>query len=285
MRLSPTTFEELRRLIHGLCGLVLGPDKAYLIHHRLEPLMRQQGIPSFEDLCVRLRQLDSSQLRDALVEAITTRETSFFRDRHVFDGFRRHALPQILNGGAGERGNAPPLRLWSAGVSTGQEAFSLAILLYEHAASISAARTTWSVVASDISASALELAQRAEYRLAELRRGLTPEEVSRHFEPHGAHWRVRQPIRQLVEFRRANLMQPFQGLGMFDAIFCRNVLIYFDEAARRAICRQFETMLPAGGWLVLGTAENLYGISDAFVSVPCGEALLYRKRPSASVRN
>jgi chemotaxis protein methyltransferase CheR len=193
-------------------------------------------------------------------------------------------LPEILGRKPGERGHAPTVRLWSAGVSTGQEAFSLAMLLHEHAASLGAARTTWSVVASDISASALEIAQRAEYRTAELRRGLTPEEVSRHFEPQGAHWRVRQPIRQRVEFRRANLMQPFQGLGTFDAIFCRNVLIYFDELARRAICRQFEAMLPPGGWLVLGTAENLYGISDAFVSVRCGEALLYRKRAAASAR-
>lgn len=279
MRLSPTTFEELGQSIHSLCGLVLGPDKTYLIHHRLEPLMRQQGITSFEGLCIRLRQADSAVLRDALVEAITTRETSFFRDRHVFDAFRREALPAALGRQAGERGRAPALRAWCAGVSTGQEAYSLAMLLHGYAARPGAA---WSVLASDISASALEIARRAAYRLADLRRGLTPAEVHRHFEPWGALWRVRPPIRKQVEFRRTNLIQPFQGLGSFDAIFCRNVLIYFDERARRAICHQFASMLPPGGWLVLGAAENLYGISNAFESVRCGGATLYRKRPAAS---
>jgi chemotaxis protein methyltransferase CheR len=281
MKLSTATFEELSRLIHGFCGLVLGPGKNYLIHHRLEPLVRQQGMQSFEELCAVLRQGSTAVLRDAIVEAITTRETSFFRDRYVFETFRRHVLPEIIERRQASPGSLAKIRLWSAGVSTGQEAYSIAMMLHQHVmdAPPGATRPDFSILASDISSAALDIAQRAEYGFSEVRRGLTSNEIERYFEKHGPRWRVREPIRNLVQFRPINLIHPFQCLGYFDAIFCRNVLIYFDEPTRRVICRQFEAMVPDGGWLVLGTAENLYGISEVFVSVRQGESLIYRKTP------
>lgn len=266
-------------MIQGLCGLVLGPDKAYLIHHRLAPLVQKHGLKSFEDLCAALRQGNTAVLREAIVDAITTRETSFFRDRHVFETFRRHILPEIVERKRAGAGSTAKIRIWTVGVSTGQEAYSIAMVLHEYATniSLSAPRCDFSVLASDISARALDVAQRAEYGLAEIRRGLSAGEIDRYFERHGPRWRVRDLIRRLVEFCPINLIHPFQSLGTFDAIFCRNVLIYFDESTRRNICRQFEAMLPHAGWLVLGTAENLYGISEAFSSVRQGESLIYRK--------
>jgi chemotaxis protein methyltransferase CheR len=138
------------------------------------------------------------------------------------------------------------------------------------------------LLATDVSARVLAVAAAGEYARREVARGLTPGQVARYFVPRGPRWVVRDEVRRLVEFRRVNLVRPLAGLGTFDGIFCRNVLIYFDEATRRRVCGQLDALLDAGGWLVLGAAENLYGISDRFEAVPLGATLVYRKRGGAS---
>jgi chemotaxis protein methyltransferase CheR len=274
MDLPRPVFDELRRLIQGLCGITLSEDKAYLIRHRLEPVVRDNGLAGFDELARRLREPGGAALQDGVVEAITTGETAFFRDGHPFEAFRRHVLPDL--GANGRRA-----RLWCAAAATGQEAYSVAMMVAEF---VEASRGrgsdtgTFAVLATDVSARALAAARRGEYTPQEVARGLSAVQLARHFEQRGERWAVRESVRRLVEFRRANLVQPFAGLGTFDAIFCRNVLIYFDDETRRRVCSQLHAALADGGWLVLGSAENLYGISEGFESVRLGETLLYRRR-------
>jgi chemotaxis protein methyltransferase CheR len=283
MHLSRETFDDLRRLIHRLCGLVLGEDRAYLVRHRLGPLARATGCKSFEELRDRLRGPAGAALRDQVVEAITTAETSFFRDGHPFEAFSRHILPDLA-----ARARLRPVqaaarpRVWCAGCSTGQEPYSLAMLVHEYLRAHPALGPRAGdsrVLASDVSARVLAEAAAGSYAKREVARGLTPAQVARYFVPHGRGWVLRDEVRRLVEFRRINLLEPPAGLGPFDAVFCRNVLIYFDEATRRRVCGAIEAVLADCGWLVLGAAENLYGISDRFLSVGLEGSLVYRKLP------
>jgi chemotaxis protein methyltransferase CheR len=275
MDLPRPIFDELRRLIRGLCGVVLSEDKAYLIRHRLEPVVRDHRLSGFEELARRLRDPGGAALRDAVVEAITTGETAFFRDGRPFEAFRRHVLPDL----AARRRR---VRLWCAGVATGQEAYSVAMTVAEFAEANrgrGAGEGTFSILATDVSARALAVARAGEYTRQDAARGLSAAQLARHFEPRGQRWVVREPLRRLVEFRLANLMQPFAALGTFDAIFCRNVLIYFDDDTRRRVCAGLRAALAGGGWLLLGSAENLFGIADGLEPVRLGDALFYRRPP------
>lgn len=276
MHLTQATFEELSLLSHRLCGLTLGAEKTYLVRHRLEPLIRARGLASFEDLCLALRQGGRTDLHDEIVEALTTRETSFFRDQHPFEAFRQDILPRLAPEG---RRPSSRVRIWSAASSTGQEPYSLAMLVYDWVR-LNTGRglqlNDFSILATDISATALRAATVGVYPLRDVARGLTPTQQSRYGEPVAEGWRVAEPIRRLVEFRRFNLMESFAALGCFDVIFCRNVLIYFDEPTRRRLVEQMRAMLPPHGCLILGAAENLYGISASFESRRVGDTLVYR---------
>jgi chemotaxis protein methyltransferase CheR len=275
MDLPGPVFDDLRATIQALCGVVLSREKAYLIRHRLEPVVRDNRLAGFEELARRLREPGGAALRDAVVEAITTGETAFFRDGHPFDAFRRHVLPDLASRGR-------RVRLWCAAAATGQEAYSVAMTVAEFAEAgrgRGAGEGTFSVLATDVSARALAVARAGEYTRQEVARGLSAAQLARHFESRGERWAVRPSVRRLVEFRRANLVQPFAGLGTFDAIFCRNVLIYFDDDTRRRVCAQLHAALAEGGWLLLGSAENLYGIAEGFDSVRLGDSLIYRRTP------
>lgn len=279
MELSPATFEQLRRTIHGLCGLVVTPDKEYLIRDRLGPLLVDRGWKSFEELCLRLQAGGDERCVEAVIDAVTTRETSFFRDPHVYQALLTELFPRLV---AELQPPGRPIRIWSAGTANGQEAYSLAILAQEYVqatAPVSGRLPGFSILASDISAAALRVAQAGQYEARDLARGISESRKARYFDPAGTAFRVRPALRKLVEFRQVNLCQPLAGLGMFDLICCRNVLIYFDVVARQRICQQFHGALRDGGWLLLGTAENLYGIATNFESVKLGEALVYRKVP------
>jgi chemotaxis protein methyltransferase CheR len=282
MHLSRQTYDELRQVIHRLCGLVLGEDKAYLVRHRLGPLARARGCNSFEEFGERLRRPGSGALRDEVVEAITTAETSFFRDGHPFDAFRGHLLPEVIERGRKRLvAGRPRVRLWSVACSTGQEPYSLAMVLQDFLRAGRAAgleEQDFRILATDVSARVLAVAAAGEYSRREVARGLTPGQVERYFTPRGRGFAVREEVRRLVEFRRVNLVQSLAGLGTFDGILCRNVLIYFDEATRRRVSEQLAALLDDGGWLVLGAAENLYGISERFETLAVGTTLVYRKR-------
>ena len=280
MELSRETFQELTQRIHRLCGLVIGPDKMYLVRHRLEPVIRSHGLEGFEDLLQRLRAREGSQLHDTIVEAITTQETSFFRDPGLFKALREQVLPErvaMLRHAGGKRHR---IRMWSAASSTGQEAYSLAMLVQdfiEADGSQDVQEHQFTILASDISADALETAKAARYSRSAVARGLSEEQLRCHFHQRGDRWILSEPVRRLVRFRRFNLLHSPAALGAFDLILCRNVLIYFDEPTRRRICGAFYEILHDGGWLALGAAESLYGMDDRLETVQVGRMMLYRK--------
>lgn len=280
MELSRQTFQELAQRIHRLCGLVIGQDKMYLVRHRLEPVIRSQGLDGFEHLLQRLRAREGSQLHDAIVEAITTQETSFFRDHGLFQAIEKHVLPECVTLLTRLGGKRQRIRLWSAASSTGQEAYSLAMLVRDFVQADSSRgldENRFNILASDISAEALEAAKTGRYSRSEVARGLSEERLRRHFHPQGDCWILNESVRRLVQFRQFNLLHSPAELGPFDLILCRNVLIYFDAPTRKRICRALYGNLHDGGWLALGAAESLYGIDDRLEAVKIGRMMLYRK--------
>lgn len=282
MELSRQTFEELALLIRRLCGLAIGADKMYLVRHRLEPVIHDHGLDGFADLLDRLQTRPGSRLHDLIIEAITTKETSFFRDAALFQAIEQRVLPECAQRLKDPAARRQRIRFWSAAASSGQEAYSLAMLVREAAEAAGPSgpqEGQFTILGSDISAAAIETAKAARYCRAELDRGLSGDRVRRHFCRRGDHWSLSEPVRRLVHWRRFNLLDSPAGLGPFDLILCRNVLIYFDAPTRKRICQGFHGILQDSGWLALGAAESLYGVDDRFEAVRTGRALLYRKLP------
>jgi len=281
MQLTTPVYNELRSIIQRLCGLALSEDKAYLVRHRLEPVIQRFGCNDFQGLIERLRGFPDLALADAVVDAITTKETSFFRDGHPFEVLRQHILPE-LDHAAQQRllqGVKPSIRFWSAASSTGQEAYTLAILIHDYCARTGSAvsLTHFSILASDISSEALRLARAGVYSARDLQRGLSESAIQRFFVPHGSDYKVLPALRQLIDFRRLNLLSLPPALGMFDVILCRNVLIYFDEPSRRRICEALYRCLLPGGYLIVGAAESLYWITDLFTTQRLDQTTVYRR--------
>lgn len=281
--LAKETQADISRWIFKESGVVLGPDKAYLLEHRLGGLLKDYALPSYEALRDRL--LDGRQpgLAERVVEAIVTHETSFFRDRHPFEALKTSLLAAARQRWLADRAASllppRPIRLWSAACSTGQEPVSLAITVLEWLRSGMAADlrpSDFLVVATDISARILKQAREGRFTTAELDRGMSAELRARYFTAEGSAWVVSPEVSRLIDYRRLNFADPVPAAaGMFDIIFCRNVLIYFDEALKRRVVDEFSRSLPAGGILVLGSAESLYGISDRFQSVTLGGSPVY----------
>jgi chemotaxis protein methyltransferase CheR len=275
--LPHATFERLTRQIRGLCGLALSSEKTYLVHHRLGPVVKRFRLRSYEELCDRLAAPPPSPLHEQVVEAITTHETSFFRDGHPFEALAQVLLPEMLEAARRRRlalGVRPFARIWCAGASTGQEAYSVALLLKERAGNEAA---DCAILATDISAPLIAEARAGVYSEREVLRAVPERLRTRYFEKHGARLQVCEAVRRLVEFRRGSLLDGVRELGLFDLILCRNVLMYFDEETRRRLCGHFGEMLRPGGVLLLGSAENLYGMDEGFVSERHGPTIFYRK--------
>lgn len=274
--LSPQTHQQLATYIHGLCGILLGPEKTYLIEQRLGGLLPRLGCPDYEALA-RLLHSPSGQtppVRNTILSAITTNETSFFRDGAPFAMFASELLPPLLR-------QAPaPIRIWSAACSSGQEPYSIAITILE------ALRTSprpsiqpgqVRILATDISPQALARAAQGSYAGIDITRGLTTELRDRYFTPtDNGQWTVARSLREMIEFRPINLMEDFTRLGYFHVIFCRNVLIYFSEENKKRILRQMHGMLPGHGSLLLGSAENMYNLNSGFESVHTPLGMYYK---------
>jgi len=279
MQLSPQTLEKLIRLIRQWTGLALTPDKEYLIRHRLAPVVRSCGFSGYDELLLRLQAADATRIQDAVVEAITTKETSFFRDPWLFDALLRHVLPDLVARHKHLQGALRTVRICSAGASTGQEAYSLAMLVQEFQDSRTADSkdVPFNITAFDISAEAIDAAKIGLYSESEINRGLSESRLRKFLRPEGIGYRMTEALRRLIQFRTFNLLRPLSALGTFDLILCRNVLIYFDPATRTQVCQSFAAALRDGGWLALGSAESLYESGAHFDPVRLGRALLYRK--------
>ncbi len=256
MRVSD--FEFYRELLASKSGLVLTPDKSYLLDSRLTPVAKKWGYPSLEALTMALRGVADKDLMIDVVEAMTTNETSFFRDKNPFRLFEEYVLPYLTRHRAGSR----QFKIWCAASSSGQEPYSLAITLQENAASLRGWSTP--IMATDISQEILDQARNGLYTQFEVQRGLPIQMLMKYFKQEGDKWRINEDIRKMVSFQYFNLLENMQTLGQFDVIFCRNVLIYFDEETKRQVLENMACVLKPDGFLVLGGAETVLGITDKY---------------------
>ena len=253
-------FTLLQRFVRDHAGLALEEEKRYLIESRLQPVMRDEKIQSLDVLAQKLLSDPRSDLATLVIEALTINETSFFRDRALFTAFAERLLPALI----AEKKDQRRLRVWCAGCSTGQEPYSLAMLIDEQARDLSG----WQVeiVATDLSASVVENARRGIYSQFEVQRGLPVKMLLRYFTQQGDSWRISDYLRAKISFRAQNLMNVPRDAGKFDIIFCRNVLIYFDVATKRQVLGRLAGALAPAGYLVLGAAERVGGLSDVLRS-------------------
>jgi len=244
------TFDTIRAIVRDNSSIVLEEDKEYLVESRLGPVVRSQGLADVDALCARLAAGRSHDLVDQIVDAMTTNETSFFRDRVPFDVLQKNVLPAVIQDNADRR----RLDIWSAACSTGQEPYSVAMLIADHFPELA----EWDVriFASDLSRTVLERAERGEFRQVEVNRGLPAPQLMRHFSRRGITWRINERLRSRVTFDRVNLMDRWPQLPTFDIVLLRNVLIYFDVADKEQVVRRIADQLRPGGFLFLGGSES-----------------------------
>ncbi|WP_448206595.1 CheR family methyltransferase [Azospirillum sp. sgz302134] len=261
-------FDMFSTLLKQRSGLVLTRDKAYLLESRLMPVARKWNMKGLEELASTVRtRKDEALLRD-ITEAMTTNESSFFRDQKPFDQFKQIVLPKLLTARAAKRS----IRIWSAACSSGQEAYSLAMLLSEESAKLAGWRIE--IVGTDISAEMVERSKSGIYTQFEVQRGLPIQMLVKHFKQQGDKWQISQQLRQMVSFREYNLLSDLSPLGQFDVVFCRNVLIYFDQPTKAKVLEGIARQMPQDGVLYLGGAETVLGITERFKPVE-GQRGLY----------
>ncbi|GBU16154.1 MULTISPECIES: protein-glutamate O-methyltransferase CheR [Methylobacterium] len=254
--MTEAEFEFIRIYLKQRSGLSLTGEKHYLIESRLGPVCRRFRIASLTELVTALKASRDAALEKAVVEAMTTNETFFFRDRAPFDLFRDVLLPEAMQRRAAQR----RLRIWCAASSTGQEPYSLAMMVQEAAPKLAG----WQVdiVATDLSTEVIEKARQGLYSHFEAQRGLPVQLLLKYFAQVGEQWQIAASIRQMVEYRQLNLLNGFEGLGQFDIVFCRNVLIYFDAPTKGDILRRVAAAMNPGASLLLGAAETVIGLTD-----------------------
>jgi len=254
---SPDDFQVLSALLRERSGLALTPDKVYLLESRLGPVARRHALAGLPALVDRIRRQKPEALVREVVEAMTTNESFFFRDVKPFEAFRTQMLPRMIEARRGGRA----LRIWSAAASHGQEAYSLAMLLAEERARLEGWRVE--IVGTDIADGVLERAKAGLYSQFEVQRGLPVRMLAKHFAKEGESWRLAPAIRSMVSFRRFNLLDDLRALGRFDVVFCRNVLIYFDPPTKARVLGAIARQLAPDGFLVLGAAETVLGVTEA----------------------
>ncbi|NVN88823.1 MAG: protein-glutamate O-methyltransferase CheR [Rhodopseudomonas sp.] len=255
--MTPLDYDYLRKLLKERSGLDLSPDKQYLVESRLLPMARRLGLAGIPDLVQKMKGGAEPITKD-VIEAMTTNETFFFRDKVPFDHLREEILPALLQARAARRS----LRIWSAACSTGQEPYSIAMCLKEAGAALTGWRVE--IVATDLSLGVLEKSKSGLFSQFEVQRGLPIQLLMKYFKQAGEVWEINPEIRAMVQFRQLNLLQDFSQLGSFDLIFCRNVLIYFDQPTKSAIFGRLAQRLESDGYLALGAAETVVGLTEAF---------------------
>jgi chemotaxis protein methyltransferase CheR len=270
-------YEFLCKFLKDRSGLALAPEKEYLVDSRLMPVARRNGCKSVTELIQLIAAPSSDALKIEVTEAMMNNESFFFRDRIPFDRLRDTVLPELLK----SRASRKQIRIWSAAASTGQEPYSIAMLLAERSD-----LSDWriEILATDISNDALEKAKAGLYSQFEVQRGLPIQLLMQHFKQEGEQWRIGQKIRERVEFRQVNLLSDFSRLGTFDVVFCRNVLIYFDRETKLGVLGRVGKVLAPDGYLSLGAAETMVGLGNQFAPVPEKRALYQPQQAVARVR-
>jgi chemotaxis protein methyltransferase CheR len=260
--MKPEDYEYLRRLLKTRSGLVLSAEKHYLVESRLLPVARKAGLINLSGLVARLRGADAEPLIVEVVEAMTTNESFFFRDKVPFEHFRDTIMPALLSA----RGARRRIRIWCAAAATGQEPYSLAIALKEMGQDLRGWRIE--IVATDLSTEVLEKARSGIYSQFEVQRGLPALMLIKYFAQVGEAWQIAPEIRGMVKFMPLNLLNDFAHLGRFDVVLCRNVLIYFDQATKIRVLERIAGITERDGFLMLGGAETVIGLTERFRPVP-----------------
>lgn len=263
-------YRFLQEHIYSHAGIVLEENKHYLIESRLTPIVHQLGLQSINDLCALLMATRETEVSRKVVEAMTTNETYFFRDPGQYDAIRTTLLPRLKSG----RRDSRKLRFWSAAASTGQEAYSLAMLLFEEGLG------NWSthILGTDYASHVLKRAQSATYQQIEVNRGLPTSFLIKYFRRVGVDWQLNDSIRQMVHFEEIDLRESMRSIGPFDLVFCRNVLIYFDAETKRNVLKEIHRTLYQGAWLLLGAAETALGVEKWYERQTIGTTTVYIAR-------
>lgn len=275
--IQPAEFRMLRDYIEKHCGILLGEEKAYLIETRLAGLLAQTGAKDFGEFYRLASNETGTELRDKIVDAMTTNETLWFRDGHPFNTLKETLLPefaaQLL---ANQRFR---IRIWSAASSTGQEPYSIAITIHEYCREHPGILPShFEIIASDISPSALFLAKAGRYDAAAISRGMPDGLRDRYFKQEGQIWILNEDVRKIVTLRKFNLQDPMESLGRFDIVFCRYVTIYFSDAFKRQIYEGLAKATAMGGYIFISAVENMQNHSDLFESITRSNGTYYRSR-------
>lgn len=266
-------YEAFKTFLQDACGILLGENKQYLVKSRLRRILEEHKMSSIGDLLGNLQRPGRSGLREIVIDAMTTNETLWFRDTHPYRILNEKLLPELA-----EKSPVSSVRIWSSACSTGQEPYSIAMVVEEFRRTRPGKLRDVRITATDISKSVLEVARRGEYEMIAIGRGLSPERQKAFFTPSlNGGWQIKPQVKAMVEFKELNLLERYM-LGKFDVVFCRNVLIYFSAELKRDILTRIHATLNPGGYLVLGSSESLNGLPDLYEMVQCHPGIIYRKK-------
>lgn len=275
--ITPVEVDVLGRYIYGLCGILVDQSKAYLLESRLGPLLEEFQCHSYRELYERAQRDASRRMPRRIIDSISTKETSFFRDQAPFDLLKCTLLPAYFDRVRGTaNGAGPRLSIWSAACSTGQEVYSIAMTLKALPIALGDYRIT--ILGTDISDAAIAQARDGCYNKVEMARGLPPDKIVRYFQAVGSQWRVKDELRALVSFRKLNLLEPLGGFGIFDMIFCRNVAIYFNQPDRARLFERLAEHLHPAGALLIGSTESLQGVTSRYLRKVSHNTAFYQLR-------
>lgn len=276
--MTPDEFRYFRDMLKERSGLIITEEKQYLLESRLMPLARKQGMQSLSELVVDLRAADAEPLRKEVTEAMTINESFFFRDKTPFENFEKIMAPALIEARKAKR----KLRVWCAAASTGQEPYSLAIQIREMETQLGG----WNIeiFGTDLSAEVLEKAKAGLYSQFEVQRGLPIQLLVKNFKQSGSLWQIDAGIRSMVRLQQYNLLDDYRAFGTFDIVFCRNVLIYFEPERKRDILNRIAQQLAPDGYLVLGAAETVIGITDEFEPVTSARGLYMRRGAGSAAK-
>jgi chemotaxis protein methyltransferase CheR len=275
-KITPEEYKVFTKYILDISGIVLGIGKEYLIETRLNPILTELGCKSFAELYHKVRMDQTQTIEKKIIDAISTNETYFFRDKAPFELIQHKIIPDLIDtrSKAAKPGTPIKIRIWSAASSTGQEIYSIAIVLKE--LYLNPAKYEILLLGTDISNAVITQASYGKYNKFEIARGLPPEKVRKYFNPDGDYWRIQDEIRSMAVFKKINLMQPFMGLGKFDIIFCRNVAIYFNPQERSRLYEKIAGVLEPDGYLLIGATESLTNDTKLFEPKKYLRAVFYQ---------
>lgn len=273
MKLARGEFEIMAKFIKEISGISLEQNKTYLIESRLSDLAESEGVKTFSDFFFKAK--FNKILKEKIIDAISTNETSFFRDKTPFEAMKYKVLPDLIDGKTSVKGAIPSIRIWSAACSSGQEPYSIAMILLDMLPDI---YSKWNITifSTDISDEILRKASVGNFSDFELGRGLPGTFRDKYFTNKNGLWHIKDRVRSLVKFQKINLLEPFRGLGKFDIVFCRNVAIYFDLDTKKKLFDRIAEVLLPGGYLFIGSTETLLGVSDKFASRNYLRAIFYQ---------